>query len=74
MIISASSEDVVPETAIEQTLRKDLSTDGLHKFASVIKPPASETFDWTEGGNIRLTFVKNPRICGYCVPTVEDYA
>lgn len=42
-------------------------------FDDVIRAQTKETCVWIENGDIMLRFVKSAGICGYGVPTLQDY-
>lgn len=62
-----------PETAVMETLTKNLSRDVVYKFADVIRVQAEESIDPIENGNIGLMFPKSAWIGRYDVPILEQY-
>lgn len=71
--MSDCSRDSVSKTAVEETLRKHLSTDIVYKFADLIRVKYKETCRCTEDGDITLAFVKRDWMCGYIVHILKDY-
>lgn len=73
MDICVSPRGVELETVVVETLKKHLSSDGAYKFSDIIRAQAKEACNWIDDSNIMLMFVKSALICGYGVPTLEDY-
>lgn len=53
--MSGSFRDVVSAAEVVKTLRKHLSTNGVHRFANVVRSHENKSYESIEDGDIVLS-------------------